>query len=148
MKNKILAVTFLSAVILATGIASGQTASQGPDNDKSETKTTTQDVKDYTFAEKAKFTEEMKRQLAAINRDIEKLDAKIANDDAEAREKAKPELHALHVKADRLGKQIDAAKDATESNWDRVKADSRKSYNELKDGVNRAHRWVSDKLAS
>ena len=148
MKYKILVITFLSTVLFATGSARGQTASQGQDTDKSETKTTVQDVKDYTFAEKAKFTEQMKRDLAVVNRDMDQLDAKIATDDADARAKAKSELQALRVKAHQLGKQIDAAEDATESNWDKVKADSKHAFSELKDGVKRAHRWVSDKLAS
>ena len=148
MKHTTLIITFLSTVLYATGSAWGQTASQGPDNDKSEPKAAIHEVKDYTFAEKTKFIAQMKMDLAAVNRDIDQLDAKIANADAEARAKAKPELHALHVKADHLGKQIEAAKDATESNWDSVKAHSMNTYNELKHGINQAHRWVSDKLGS
>jgi len=147
MKNKILAVTFLSAVLFVTGSAMGQVTSQGQENVKSEPKTTAQDVKDYTYAEKAKFTEELKRQLTAINKDIDQVDAKIAKESDEARAKAKPKLHALRVKAGQFGKQIDAAKDATESDWDRVKEDSKHAYSELKDGVDRAHKWVSDKIA-
>jgi hypothetical protein len=148
MKNTTLVITFLSAVLFATGSTRGQTVSQGPDNDKSETKTSVQDVKDYTFAEKEKFIREMKRELTGVNRDMDQLEAKIARGGTEARAKAQPELHALHVKADQLGKKIDGAEHATESNWDKVKADSKHAYNELKDGVKRAHRWVSDKIAS
>ena len=147
MNKKTLVITFLSTLLFAAGSAMGQTTSQEPENVNGP-KTTVQDVKDYTFAEKAKFTKEMKKELAGINKDIDQLDAKIAKDDAAARAKAQPELHALREKAGQLDKQIDAAKDATASNWDKVKADSKHAYKELKDGVNRAHRWVSDKIAS
>ena len=125
----------------------GQTVSQEAGNVKSEAKTDAEDVKDYTFAEKAKFTEQMKRLLARINRDIDQIDAKIAKADADAKAKAKPKLHALRLKADQLGKQIEAAGNADEANWDRVKADAKSAYSELKDGVNRTRQWVSDKIA-
>lgn len=53
----------------------------------------------------------------------------------------------LREKADPLGKQLDKARNATESTWDGVKAGSKKAYDELKEGFNQSRRWVSDKIA-
>ena len=77
---------------------------------------------------------------------MDQLSAKIekANDTAKA--EAKPKLRALREKADQLGKQVDAARNATESTWDSVKAGSRKAYDEF-EGFNEARQWVSDKIA-
>ena len=147
MKNRAIIITILSIALFAAGSAMGQTVSQDAGSVKKEAKTDAEDVKDYTYAEKAKFTEQMKRLLARINRDIDQIDAKIAKADADAKAKAKPKLHALRLKADQLGKQIEAAGNAIESNWDRAKADAKSAYSELKDGVNRTRQWMSDKIA-
>jgi hypothetical protein len=44
-------------------------------------------------------------------------------------------------------KQLDEARNATESTWGDVKAGFRKGYSELKDGFQNARQWVSDKIA-
>lgn len=43
--------------------------------------------------------------------------------------------------------RIISRKDATESNWESVKAGSKKAYGELKDNFNQARQWLSDKIA-
>jgi ElaB/YqjD/DUF883 family membrane-anchored ribosome-binding protein len=78
---------------------------------------------------------------------LDQLAAKIEKSSDAAKAEAKPKLQALREKADQLGKQLDEAKNATESTWDSVKAGSKKAYNELKDGFNQARQWVSDKIA-
>ena len=147
MKNRALIITIISTALFATGRVGGQTASQDLEKAKIETKEAAHDMEAYTFAEKDKFTRKMQAKLAEINRDLDRLDAKIEKAGDAGRGEAKSKLHALRVEADHLGKQLEAARNATESDWDRVKADSKKSYDELRDGVNRARQWVSDKIA-
>ena len=60
---------------------------------------------------------------------------------------AKPKLETLREQTARLNKQLDEAKNATESTWDSVKTTSKKAFNDLKDGFQKARQWVSDKIA-
>jgi hypothetical protein len=53
----------------------------------------------------------------------------------------------LRDEAAGLNKQLDQAKNATESTWDSVKAGTKKAYNGLKDDFQQARQWASDKIA-
>ena len=147
MKHKTIAITFLSATAFVVGCNKEETASQQIEKVQTETKEAAQDMKDYTFAQKAEFTEKMQGQLAAINRDLDQLSAKIEKSSDAAKAEATPRLQALREKSRQLTKQLDEVKNATESTWDSVKAGSKKAYNELKDGFQQARQWVSDKIA-
>ncbi len=117
------------------------------DKVKAETKEAAQDMKDYTYAQKQQFVETMQAQLAALNRDLDELSAKVEKASDAAKADAKPKLQALRDKADKLNQQLDKVKTATESTWDDVKAGSKKAYSELKDGFQQARQWLSDKIA-
>jgi hypothetical protein len=77
MKHKHLLLSFLAVAAFAVGCNKEQTTSQQLDNVKAETKQAAQDMKDYTYAQKAEFVEAMQAQLAALNRDLEQLSAKV-----------------------------------------------------------------------
>ncbi len=57
MKNKTWVITFLSIAAVAVGCNKEQTTSQQIDKVQTETKAAAQDMKDYTFAQKAEFVE-------------------------------------------------------------------------------------------
>ena len=147
MKLKALPLTVLAVAVLTAGCNKKETTAQQLDKVQAETKQATQDLKDYTFAQKAEFTATMQTQLAEINQELDQLAAKIEKSSDAAKAEATPKLQALREKADELGKQLEKAKDATESTWDSVKAGSKKAYGELKDGFTQARQWVSDKIA-
>jgi len=147
MKHTILLFTLLAASAFAVGCNKEQTTSQQLDNAQAETKQAAQDMKDYTYAQKTEFVENMKGQLAEINRDLDQLSAKIEKANDAAKAEAKPKLQALRDQTDKLNQQLDQVKNATESTWDDIKTGSKKSYNELKDGFQQARQWVSDKIA-
>ena len=138
---------FIAVTALAVGCNREPSTAQQIENIKAETKEAARDMKDYTFAQKAEFTEQMQRQLAEINRDLDQLSAKIEKSSDAAKAEAKPKIEALREQAARLTKQLDVAKDATESTWNDVKAGFKKGYGELKDGFQQARQWVSDKIA-
>jgi cytochrome c556 len=117
------------------------------DKVKTETKEAAQDMKDYTYAQKTEFVEKMQGQLAAINRDLDQISAKIEKANDAAKAEAKPKLQALRDEADKLNQQLDKAKNATESTWDEVKAGTKEAYNKLADGFQQARQWVSEKIA-
>jgi ElaB/YqjD/DUF883 family membrane-anchored ribosome-binding protein len=147
MKNKTLAITILSIAAFAVGCNKEQTTSQQLENVKTETKEAAQDMKDYTFAQKAEFVKQMQIQLDNLNKDLDQLAAKIESSSDAVKAEAKPKLQALRDQAAQLNKQLDDARNATESTWDSVKAGFQKAYGATKDGFNQARQWVSDKIA-
>jgi len=147
MKSNLLTATLLSLAALAVGCDKKDTTSQQINAVEAKTDEAAQEMKDYSYAQKAEFTETMQGQLAAINKDMDRLSARIEQSSDAAKAEAKPKLQALREKADRLGKQLEEAKGATESTWDSVKAGSKKTYGELKDGFTQARHWLSDKIA-
>lgn len=147
MKNKTLAITFLSLAAFAVGCNKEQTTSQQLDKIKTETKEVAQDMKDYTFAQKGEFVEKMQRQLAEINRELDQLSARIEKSSDAVKADARPKHQALREQTTKFSKQLDEVKDASESTWDSVKAGTRKAYDSLKEGFQQSRQWVSDKIA-
>jgi chromosome segregation ATPase len=151
MKNTTLVITVLSIAAFAVGCnkeqTPEQTTSQQIENVKTETKQAAQDMKDYTFAQKAEFVKTMQGQLDALNKDLDQLSAKIDSSSDAVKAEAKPKLQALRDQTAKLNTQLDEARNATESTWDSVKSGFSKAYDATKDGFNQARQWVSDKIA-
>ena len=105
-----------------------------------------QDMKDYTFAQKAEFVSFMQDRLAAFNRDLDELGAKIAGSSEAVKAEAQPKLNAMRAQSTLLSKQLDVAKNATASSWELVKTDFRKSYDASRSGFKQAREWLSEKI--
>jgi ABC-type transporter Mla subunit MlaD len=146
MKSKPLVITFLSVVTFAVGCNQEPTTSQQIDKAKTETAEAARDMKDYTFAQKGEFVTKMQGQLDALNKDLDQLSAKIESSSDAIKADAKPKLQALRDQSAQLAKQLDNARNATESTWDSVKATSQKAFDSAKDGFQQARQWVSDKI--
>lgn len=152
MNYKTLALSFLviiAALAIMAGCDKPATTSEKIEKLQTETRAVAQDLNepDYTFAQKSEFTEKLKGQLAEINRELDLLAAKIETASDTAKAEAQPKLQALRDQAAKLGTQIDETKNATESTWDTVKANSKKAYGELKVSFTKARQWVSEKIA-
>ncbi len=147
MNNKAWVITCLSIAALAAGCNQEPTPAQQLEKVKVETKEAAEDMKDYTYAQKAEFTAKMQGQLAEINRDLEQLEAKIEKSSDAVKAEAKPKLQALREQTTRLNRQLDVAKNATASTWDSVKTGSKNAYGELKESFQQARQWVSEKIA-
>ena len=147
MKHKNLLITLLAVSAFAVGCNKEQSTSEQIDKVQAETKQAAQDMKDYTFAQKAEFVEKMQGQLAELNRDLDQLAAKIESSSDAVKAEAKPKLQALRDQTAQLNKQLDDAGNATESTWDSVKGGFKKAYEASKDGFQQARQWVSDKIA-
>ena len=147
MKHKTLLLTFLSAAAFAVGCNKEETTSQQLDKVQGKTEAAAQDMKDYTYAQKAEFVEKMQSQLAELNRDLDQLAAKIEKSSAAVKAEAQPKLQALRDQITQLNKQPDEVKNATESTWDSVKGGFKKAYEASKAGFQQARQWVSDKIA-
>jgi chromosome segregation ATPase len=147
MKNKILVITLLSIAAVAVGCNKEQSTSQQMDKVQTETKQAAQDMKDYTFAQKAEFVKTMQGQLDALNKDLDQLSAKIESSSDAVKAEAGPKLQALRDQVAQLNKQLTDAQNATESTWDSVKGGFSKAYDATKNGFNQTRQWVSDKIA-
>jgi predicted nucleic acid-binding Zn-ribbon protein len=149
MKNKILVVTVLSVAAFALGCKPSDEKSTAQQLDKvqTETKQAAQDMKDYTFAEKAEFVKSMQAQLTVLNQDLDQLAAKIDRSSDAIKAEAQPKLQALREQAAQLNKQLADVQNATESTWDSVKADSKQAYTSLEKSFTEARQWLSDKIA-
>ena len=147
MKHKTLLITFLFIIAFTLGCDKAGTTSQQLDNVQEKTADAARDMKDYTFAQKAEFTEKIQAQLAEINKDLDQLDSKIDESSDVVKTEAKLRIRVLRVQTAQLNKQIEVVKNATESTWDDVKSGTKKAYKELKDGFQQARQWVSDKIA-
>ena len=147
MKHSNLLFTLLAASAFAVGCNQEPTTSQQIDKVQAETKQAAQDMKDYTYAQKAEFVETMQAQLAALNRDLDQLAAKVEKASDVVKAEAKPKLQAVRDQTAQLNKQLDEARNATESTWDSVKGGFKKAYEASKEGFQQARQWVSDKIA-
>jgi hypothetical protein len=147
MKHKYLLIALLGVSSFTVGCNQEQTTSQQLDKAQAETKQAAQDMTDYTFAQKAEFVEKMQGQLAELNRDLDQLAAKIEKSSAAIKAEAQPKLQVLRDQMAQLSKQLDEAKNATESTWDSVKGGFKKGYEASKEGFQQARQWVSDKIA-
>ena len=152
MKNTLLTITLVGLTALASGCKpaaddSAKTTSEQLDKAKADTKAAAQDMKDYTFAQKAEFTEYMKGQLDSLNHDLDQLSASIEKSSDAVKAEAKPKLQALREQAAKLNQQLDEAKNATESTWGDVKDGFKKGFDALKDGFQKSRQWLSDKIA-
>ena len=147
MKNKILLASIVSVAVFVVGCEKEQSTSQQIDKVKTETKQAAQDMKDYTFAQKAEFVKAMQVQVATLNEDLATLSAKIDSSSDAIKAEAKPKLQALRDQVAQLNQQLADAQNATESTWDSVKAGTKKTYAAMANGVLEARQWVSDKIA-
>ena len=147
MKHINLLITLLAVSAFAVGCNKEQTTSQQLDKVQAETKQAAQDMKDYTYAQKAEFVAAMQTQLAALNQDLDQLAAKIAKSSDAIKAEAQPKLQVLRDQMAQLNKQLDEARNATESTWDSVKGSFKKAYEASKEGFQQARQWVSDKIA-
>jgi chromosome segregation ATPase len=149
MKNKTLIVTFLSIAAFAVGCKQSDqtTTSQQMDKVQADTTQAAQDMKDYTYAQKAEFVKSMQAQLDTLNQDIDTLSAKIDGSSDAVKADAKPKLQALRDQAAQLKVQLADVQNATESTWDSVKAGTKSAYASCAKGVVDARQWLSDKIA-
>ena len=149
MKHNKLLVSLLTVAGFAVACTPSEdkSARQQLENLKSDTKAAAQDMKDYAFAQKAAFTEEMRNKLAAINKDLDQIAAHVEKSSDAVKADAKPKLQAMREQTARLNAQLDEIKNATESTWETVKSETRKAYDALKEGFQQSRQWVSDKIA-
>ena len=114
---------------------------------RKETKEAAQATKDYAYAVRAEFVKDMQNELAAVNRTLQQLSAKVESGSNAAKADAKAKLQALRDKAAQLNGELEKAKNAPEAAWGQVKAGIKKSHEDLKQSVARTRTSLSEKIA-
>lgn len=147
MKNKMIATLVCSSVMVAAGCKQKDTTAQQLDKAGDKTVEVSRDIKDYSFARKTEFVSVMKTELTDLNRDLDQLGTRIASSSDAVKTEARPKLDALRAQTVLLRKQLDVAENATESTWETVKRDCRKSYEATCQGFQQSRQWLADKIA-
>ena len=133
-------------VFFAMGCDKKQTASPEIDKVQTETKQTSQGMKNYAFSEKAEFFKTMQDQFKAQRQNLDELSAKIDRFGHATKAEAKPKLQALRDQAAQFKQQLADARNATDSTWDDVQAGSKIAYTTLDNDVTKARQWASDNI--
>ena len=148
MKNKAIVITVVSiSAMFAPSCKQKDTTTQQLDKARDKTAEVAQDMKDYSFARKTEFVRATKSEIADLNRDLDQLGARIAKSSENVKADAQPKLDALRAQSVLLGKQLEEAENATESTWEVVKGDFRKSYAATRQGFQQSRQWLADKIA-
>jgi predicted nucleic acid-binding Zn-ribbon protein len=137
----------LAAAAIASGCNKDSTTYQQMDRVQAKTDQAAQDMKGYTYAQKAQFVDYMQGQLNDLNREMDELAVNVEKSSAAAKAEARPRVQALRDQIAGLSQQLDAVRNSTESSWDNVKVSANKAFNDAKDGFNQARKWLSDKIA-
>jgi cytochrome c556 len=147
MKCRTVLITFLSAAAFAVGCNRDQNTEQRLESVKLETDKAAQDLRNYSYAQKDAFVKETRRELAALNQDLDDLSAKIDKSSDSVKADAKPKVQALRDRVDKLNMKLADVENATESNWDNVKAGFNQAMDGVKDSFQQARQWLADKIA-
>jgi hypothetical protein len=104
-------------------------------------------IRDYAYAERAEFIAEMKKELATIEAEMDRLSAKVESSEGEVKADAKVKLEGVRQKWAEAKKRLDDAEKASEDDWDEVKRDVERSHGELKKAFDDTRQWLSDEIA-
>jgi hypothetical protein len=126
--------------------AAAQERDAAKDEAAAETKEAAQAVADYAYAQKAELVAGMKEDLAAIERELDLLAAKVARSSGEAKVRAELELAAVRDKWAKTNEKLAAVERASESEWDGVKGDFRQAYRDMKGSFDQTRQWLSDEI--
>jgi phage host-nuclease inhibitor protein Gam len=157
MRHAIRNIALLSLAALAVSCTSkdkesaaepqqSETAAAQLDKAKVESKEAARAMQDYSYAQRDEFVAQMRKELAEIEEELDRLSAKVDGASGVAKTDAEAKLEAVREKWVLAKTQLDRAENATESTWDDVKGTFKKSYGDLKDSVEDARQWLSDKI--
>jgi tryptophan 2,3-dioxygenase len=111
-------------------------------------KESAQSAVDYTYDKKEAFVANATAELNALDEKTKELSDKVATASDSIKADAQAKLQELRDKRAVLGQKFDGVKNATEANWNEVKAGFQNAYNDTKDSLKQAWQWLADKLGS
>jgi hypothetical protein len=105
-------------------------------------------MRNYTFAQKSEFVDNMKKELFEIQKELDLFSATVDNSEASAKIERKSSLDATFVKLAGTRQQLNNAEKANESNWYNVNNRFRSLFVELKDSVEKTRLQMNEKYPS
>ena len=147
MRHQIRTIALLMGGALAGFMSTGRTSASVPTRDKTETPSSAQAVQDYAYTQKAALVRNMKKELAKIQKELDRLSVKVENSSGTVKADAKAKLKVVRRQWAQAKRRLDQAGGATESTWDEAKGRFRQSYDELKDSFEKTRQWLSDRIA-
>jgi ribosomal protein L7/L12 len=152
MKHSKLTLSLLVAALAAgcgkSATSSDATTSQQLDKVTADTKQAAQDMKDYTYAQKDAFIKKLQAEQDELNVELTQLSAKVDKASDATKAAAQPKIDALKTQLAAMGVELDEAKAATESTWDKVKDGAEKAYDSTKQGFVDAGAWIDKQVNS
>ena len=121
---------------------------EGTTNAWANVKDSMQSAADYTYDKKDAFVAAAGEELNALDQKTKELSDKAASASDSIKADAQIKLQELRDKRAALDKKLDAVKNATEANWNEVKAGFQTAYDDTKDSLKQAWQWLTDKLKS
>lgn len=157
MKHPIHAMTLGLAVALLLGCSpSGdkpaataspsQTAEASLEVAKQEQKEADRAMEDYTYARKAEFVALMKKELAMVQAELDRLGEKVERTTGTEKAEAKKQLDAVRKQWTEAQQRLDTAENASESTWNDLKHLFDVSYDKVKTSFEKTRQWLSDKI--
>jgi len=101
---------------------------------------------DYTYAQRAEFVTRMKENLAGIQSELDRLNAKVERTSGATKAEASRQLDDVRKRWVEAKRQLDLAESAKESDWDKVKGGFKTAMGDLKDSFDKTRQWLSDKI--
>lgn len=104
-------------------------------------------VQNYAYAQKGEFIDAAKRELADLQRDMERLRQGVDRSTGAARADAEAKLKVLTDKLATAKTQLDRAEAANEASWEDVQSHYQASRDDLTDSFDETRRWLSKRIS-
>jgi hypothetical protein len=112
------------------------------------TKQSVHSLVDYSYDKKDAFIIRATTELDSIDQKIKELSDKAATASGAVKADAQLKIQTLRDQRAVLGQKLDAAKQATETQWNEVKTAFQKAYDEVKQSCADAWQWLAEKMGA
>jgi ElaB/YqjD/DUF883 family membrane-anchored ribosome-binding protein len=120
---------------------------EGTTNAWADAKESVQSGVDYTYDKKDDFVAKASADLNMLDQKIQELSDKAATASDSVKNEAQTKLQDLRDKRTELGKKLDAVKNASQADWNEMKAGFQTSYDDVKTSLKQTWQWLTDKLS-
>ena len=102
---------------------------------------------EYTLAQKVEFSDMVKKEVAALQMELDALSAKVDTSAEAVKTEGQAKVKAVHEKMAAAKTSLGQLETATEATWEAVRTSVKQANSDLKDAFNQARQWASEKIA-
>jgi hypothetical protein len=125
-----------------------ENAKEGTSNAWDATKGSLQPAVNYTYDKKDEFVTNATADLVILDQKIQEWSDKAATASDSVKNEAQAKLQDLRGQRAELDKKLDAVKNASQADWDKLKVGFQTAYDDTKNSLKQAWQWLKDKLNS